>query len=108
MLDLTPKPERALLVGVGLKTESAEALEINLDELGQLAETAGALVVGIVRQRLEKIVPATFIGSGKVQEIARLREDTGSNMVIIDTKLSGVQQRNLQELIGCKILDRPQ
>ncbi len=108
MLDLTPAPERALLVGVGLKTDSINELENNITELAQLAETAGALVVGIVRQRLEKIVPATFIGSGKVQEIAKLKDETQANMVIVDTRLSGVQQRNLQELIGCKVLDRPQ
>jgi GTP-binding protein HflX len=83
-------------------------LDQSLDELSQLAESAGAIVVGVLKQRLEKIVPATFIGSGKVQEIARVKDDSKATMVILDTKLSGAQQRNLQELIGCKVLDRQQ
>jgi len=108
MLDLTPKPERALLVGIGLKTQEPSVLENNLDELAQLAESAGALVVGLVKQRLERIVPSTFVGSGKVQEIARLKDETDANAVIVDAKLTGVQQRNLRDLIGCKVLDRHQ
>src|SRR5947209_5368409 len=108
MVDLTPQPEKALLVGVALKAAGTEQLENDVDELGQLAETAGALVVGILRQRLERITPATFIGSGKVEEIARLKDESGANLVVIDAKLSGVQQRNLQNLIGCKVIDRAQ
>jgi len=108
MLDLTPRPEKAVLVGVGMKSDNQAELENNLDELGQLAETAGAVVVGVLRQRLERIVPATFIGSGKIEEIARLKDETQANLVIVDVKLSGAQQRNIQELIGCKILDRAQ
>jgi GTP-binding protein HflX len=108
MFDLTPRPETALIVGVGLKSDTQSELDQSLDELSQLAESAGAIVVGVLKQRLEKIVPATFIGSGKVQEIARVKDDSKATMVILDTKLSGAQQRNLQELIGCKVLDRQQ
>lgn len=98
----------ALIVGVGLKSDVDGDLDQSLDEFGQLAETAGALVVGVLKQRLEKIIPSTFIGSGKVEEIARLKDESKATMVLIDAKLSGVQQRNLQELIGCKVLDRQQ
>jgi GTPase len=108
MVDLTLSPERAILVGIGMKTGSATDLENDLDELAQLAETAGAVVVGIMQQRLERITPATFIGSGKVQEIARLKDELHAGTIIMDTRLSGVQQRNLQTLIGCKVLDRSQ
>jgi len=108
MFDLTPKPEMALIVGVGLKSDENSDLDQSLDEFGQLAETAGALVVGVLKQRLEKIIPSTFIGSGKVEEIARLKDESKATIVLIDAKLSGVQQRNLQELIGCKVLDRQQ
>lgn len=108
MHDLTPTPERVLLVGVGLKTSAPDTIKNNLDELALLAESAGALVVGVTQQRLEKIVPATYIGSGKVQEIARLKDETQAQTIVVDTKLSGIQQRNLQELIGCKVLDRHQ
>src|SRR5438105_1212183 len=105
MLDLTPQPEKVLLVGVGLKTATLVDLDNSLDELALLAESAGAIVVGLLKQRLEKIVPATYIGSGKVQEIARLREETQAQTVIIDAKLSGVQQRNIETLVGAKVLD---
>src|SRR4051812_22372631 len=108
MFDLTPQPERAVLVGVSTKATPAWELDNNLDELGQLADTAGALVVGVLRQRLERIIPATFIGTGKVEEIARLKDDSKSNLIIVDARLSGIQQRNLQELIGCKVIDRAQ
>jgi GTP-binding protein HflX len=108
MLDLTPQPEKAIVVGVGLKTDNTELLTQSVDELAHLAETAGAIVVSVVYQRLGKIVPATFIGTGKIQEIARLKDETQAQVVILDTKLSGAQQRNLQTLIGVKVIDRTQ
>src|SRR5689334_2600850 len=108
MHDLRPQPEKVLLVGVALKNAGAHLIDQSVDELALLAESADAVVVGIVKQRLEKITPATFIGSGKVQEIARLKDETKADAVILDVKLSGVQQRNLKELIGCKVLDRHQ
>ncbi|MCC6277072.1 MAG: GTPase HflX [Oligoflexia bacterium] len=108
MLDLTPRPERAILVGVAVKSDDPRLMEQSLDELAHLTETAGAVVVGVTSQRLERIVPATFIGSGKIQEVARLKDETQASTIILDTRLSGVQSRNLQELIGAKVIDRTQ
>jgi GTP-binding protein HflX len=108
MHNLTKGPERALLVGVALKNSHPSLLETSLDELALLTESADSLVVGIIRQRLEKIVPSTFIGSGKVEQIAKLKDEIKADVVIIDAKLSGIQQRNLQSLTGCKVIDRHQ
>jgi GTP-binding protein HflX len=77
-----------------------------LEELMRLAEAAGASVVGVVVQRRRRPHPATFVGSGKVEEIhARVRE-TGADLVIFDDELASAQQRNLERALGTKVLDR--
>lgn len=81
----------------------------SLAELARLAETAGAQVVGVLEQRLERPNPATLIGSGKVAELVALRADTGAQIVIFDDELSPAQQRELERAIGneeVKVLDR--
>lgn len=78
----------------------------SLDELEQLARTAGVRVVGRTFQRLEAVNPATYIGSGKLEEIKALREELGFDLVIFDDELSPAQLRNLEEALGIKILDR--
>ena len=78
----------------------------SLDELEQLARTAGVVVVGRTFQRLEAVNPATYIGSGKVEEIKALREELGFDVVIFDDELSPAQLRNLEEALEIKILDR--
>lgn len=77
-------------------------------ELGQLADTAGLEVVGQVVQRLERPNPATFIGSGKVREVARRVAETASDAVIFDDELSPRHQRELEKVLGedIKLLDR--
>ncbi len=108
MIEIKHDPLKTILVGIGLKANEAQDMEVSLDELAYLAGSAGCNVIGVMRQRLEKIVPATFIGSGKVKELARLKDETQSQLIIMDAKLSGIQQRNLQQLIGCKVIDRTQ
>ena len=78
----------------------------HLNELEQLARTAGAEVTDRVTQSLSSINPATFIGSGKVKEIKRLVAQRGSDLVIFDDDLSPVQVRNIERQIDCKLLDR--
>lgn len=75
----------------------------------RLAETAGLVVVAQLEQRLDRPNPATFIGSGKVEELVALRADTGAQVVIFDDELSPAQQRELERAIGnpnVKVLDR--
>ena len=107
---MSPPPEKAILVGVELKTKpSAWRLRESLDELARLADTAGLQVVGTLEQRLERINPATLIGSGKVDELVALRADTGATAVIFDDELSPAQQRELERALGTddvKVLDR--
>ncbi len=102
--------ESAILVGVEIKGRpSPWSLEDSLAELARLAETAGLRVVGTLEQRLDHPNPATFIGSGKVEELIALRADTGAQVIIFDDELSPAQQRELERAIknpDVKILDR--
>lgn len=98
------KQERVLLVG-GL-TCDIYSVEESLDELEELAETAGAIVVDRLVQNKRKIDTALYIGSGKASELALLKQSLMINTVIFDDELSGAQVRNLEDIIGCKIIDR--
>lgn len=102
--------ETALLVGIEFKGKPATwSMEDSLAELGRLADTAGLRIVGSLEQRLDRPNPATLIGSGKVEELAALRADTGADVVIFDEELSPGQQRELEKAINnenVKVLDR--
>jgi GTP-binding protein HflX len=78
----------------------------SLEELAQLALTAGANVVGRSVQRLERPTPAYYVGRGKVQELASLRHRLGYGTIIFDDELSPSQQRNLEDALQIKVLDR--
>ena len=77
-----------------------------LAELAQLASSAGASIVGQVTGRRSRPDSATFAGRGKVEEIGRLKRDAGADLVIFDHALSGAQQRNLENAIECRVVDR--
>jgi GTP-binding protein HflX len=77
-------------------------------ELGLLAESAGATVVGTLIQERKRPDPATLIGRGKVEDVTRLSEQTDADVVLFDDELSPAQQRNLEKAIGRKSLDRTQ
>jgi GTP-binding protein HflX len=97
--------ERAVLVGLSRGRDAATA-ESSLEELGRLADTAGAEVIETVLHRRDTPDPATFIGKGKAQEVRDIVRGTGADTVIMDEELSPAQLRNLEELFGCKVLDR--
>jgi len=86
--------------------EGLFSVQDSLDELEQLAHTAGVEVVGRETQRLATINPATYIGSGKVEEIKALRQELGYDLLLFDEKLSPAQLRNLEEALEVKVLDR--
>ncbi|MGQ9572289.1 MAG: GTPase HflX [Dehalococcoidia bacterium] len=88
------------------RSDSRWATESSLEELAQLALTAGAEVVGRSIQRLERPTSAYYVGRGKVQELASLRHRLGYTTVIFDDELSPSQQRNLEDALEVKILDR--
>lgn len=101
--------DRAYLVGVELRgSETPFSVEDSLDELALLAQTAGIQVVGRTVQRLARIDPATFIGSGKLAEIAETLPQVGANMVIFDDELSPRHQREIEKVLGedIRVLDR--
>ena len=101
--------ERALLVGVELYSSNLEVpLEDSLEELEQLAVTAGARVIGKFTQRLKKFSPATLIGRGKVDEIQAHVLDVRPDLVIVDENLSPAQQRNLEDAFKIRVIDRSQ
>ncbi|MFC1848494.1 GTPase HflX, partial [Chloroflexota bacterium] len=77
-----------------------------MEELGQLAWTAGAEVVGSITQRLDAPKPAHLLGKGKLEELASLKAEIGYNLVIFDDELSPAQQRNLERLLDVKVIDR--
>lgn len=99
--------ERAYLFAAQVASDKVLfSVQESLAELAQLAATANLEVVGQGVQRLETINPATYIGSGKVEEIQELQHDLGFDLVIFDDELSPAQLRNLEEAIEAKILDR--
>lgn len=96
----------ALLVGVLTPDSTPADLNDGLDELEQLAGTAGAVVTDRVTQSLPHPTAATYVGKGKVQELKRLVAKREADLVIFDDDLSPVQARNLERELGCKLLDR--
>ena len=81
-------------------------MEDSLEELALLADTAGAEVVGALVQRLTKPNAAYYLGKGKVRELADLRREVGYDVVLFDDELSPTQQRNLEQALEAKIIDR--
>jgi GTP-binding protein HflX len=102
---LSQAPERAILVGVDMPGNSWP-VEESLDELAQLATTAGVTCVDRVIQRLARPHPGTLLGSGKIQEIADLVHFHGCDAVIFDLELSPGQHRTLEGEFETRVLDR--
>ena len=98
--------ERAVLVGVSGRGIRKALTEEYLEELSLLADTAGADVIEKIVQDRDRLDPAYFIGKGKVEEITRFVEENEIALIIFDDDLSSVQARNLEQAIGCKVLDR--
>jgi GTP-binding protein HflX len=98
--------EKAILVGVSRPGFTSYDMHEALRELEHLAVTAGARVTDRLTQSLSEINPATFIGSGKVRELAGLVKARSADLVIFDDDLAPVQVRNVEKEIGCKLLDR--
>jgi GTP-binding protein HflX len=82
--------------------------EASMEELGELARSAGASVVGTVIQERVRKDPATLIGRGKVEEVARLADQSRADVLLFDDELSPAQQRNVEDMAGRKTLDRTQ
>jgi GTPase len=100
--------EKAILVHlVTSRKEKAEAEE-SIEELSQLAAAADALVVDKIFQYRTRISPRYFIGEGKAEELARLKEERLADLIIFDHNLSPIQQRSLEDKIAGRVIDRTQ
>lgn len=106
MIETTPQKEKAILIGLITADQNEEKLMEYLDELEFLADTAGAEVVGRFSQRLAHPDPRTFVGKGKLMQIAAFVSAHAVDMAIFDDELSGSQIRNIENELRCKVLDR--
>ena len=102
--EMESRQEHVILLGVSL--QDGDDTEQSLDELEELAKTAGAVTVGRVIQNREAIHPGTYIGKGKIEEVQMLAEELGADAVICDDELSPAQLRNLQQELDMKVMDR--
>jgi len=101
----TGRPERALLVSV-IGRGGAAGADLAIEELRQLAASAGYAVGEALQARRERPDPAYFIGSGKVEEVAARMKADGAGVALFDVALSPAQQRNLERELGAPVLDR--
>ncbi len=100
------KFERTVIVGIITQNQNEDKLNEYLDELAFLTTTAGGEVVKRFTQKLERPNPKTFLGTGKIEEIAYYVKDNDISTVIFDDELSPSQQKNLDKALGVKVLDR--
>lgn len=93
---------RAILVGV----QTGEDISYSMEELAGLAEAAGVRILGELIQNLEKIHPRTYVGKGKLQELAELCHTMEADLVIANDELTGIQLRNMEEIASVSVIDR--
>jgi len=103
MFDRPGGGQRAVIVALALGSQRAEA---SFDEIAALATSAGATVVARVTGKRASPDPSLFAGKGKVDEIAAARAEQSADLVVFDHVLSGIQQRNLEEKLECRVVDR--
>jgi GTP-binding protein HflX len=122
LIELQAPIERAILVGAQIKgphgrtngngssgspaLTRSEVMNEHLEELERLADTAGAIVVGQVTQQLDRPNPATYLGKGKIDELARAISNTGATLTIFDDELTPAQGKNIEDATGQRVMDR--
>lgn len=102
------KPEKPKIIAIAVQVpeQSDSELEDSLSELSELVKTAGGVVVGTVVQKRQRVDRSSYLGTGKMKEVADLIDKTGAIQVIADDELTSLQVRHLEESIGCEVLDR--
>jgi GTP-binding protein HflX len=106
MIETAPITEKAVLVGLISNSQDEKQAKEYLDELEFLADTAGAIVLKKFTQKLDSPNTATFVGSGKLEEIGNYIKMVEADTVIFDDELSPTQLRNIERILECKVLDR--
>ncbi len=104
LYEIKKDEERVLLVGV--QASEDDDTEESIRELQELVKTAGAVTVGIVVQNRESAHPGTYIGKGKMEEVAEQIRETKATGIICDDELSPAQMKNLENYLDCKVMDR--
>ncbi|MBP5178774.1 MAG: GTPase HflX [Lachnospiraceae bacterium] len=104
LIEIKREQERVVLVAVEYR-ENDDTVS-SVDELEELAETAGAVTVGRLIQKRESVSPGLYLGKGKVEELRDLIEETGATGIICDDELSPAQMKNLEEALDTKVMDR--
>lgn len=97
---------KEIVILVGVSEQDGDDAEDSLAELAELVKTAGASVAGTLIQKRELIHPGTYVGTGKVAEIAELLEHTGATGIVCDDELSPAQLKNLETMLNTKVMDR--
>jgi GTP-binding protein HflX len=108
MIENRPPVDRVILVAAPSKQVHRRLSEEHLEELARLTETAGGEVASILRQRVDTPNPRFFIGEGKARELSALVGRSEANLVIFDEELSPAQGKNLEDLLGVRVMDRPE
>jgi GTP-binding protein HflX len=106
LIDLTTPVERAFLIGLDVPGDAGWPVRRSLAELAALAETAGATVVGSAFQRRPEPDPVWYFGKGRAAELVDEKGERDFNLLVVDDELSPNQQRSLEKLLDCKVLDR--
>ena len=114
LIELAPPTERALLVAAPVKVRGggssaaklrAEVIE-HIEELERLVDTAGATIAGQMVQYVDKPNPATYIGSGKMEELRDRAAESGATLIVFDEELSPTQGKNIEDATGKRVMDR--
>ena len=103
MFDTEEKVERLILVAASIDDSDVQA---SLDELEELVNTAGIVVVGRIVQNRERVDRATYIGKGKIEEVRELIDMENADGIVCDDELSPAQQANLSDILNTKVMDR--
>ncbi|MBD2201860.1 GTPase HflX [Calothrix sp. FACHB-1219] len=104
--DIISDQDRVLLVGVHTDDVSTQRFEDGLAELVRLVESAGGIVLDVMRQKRDRPHPQTVVGKGKVEEVKLLAQKVGANLIVFDRDISASQARNLEQEIGIRVVDR--
>lgn len=102
----TQDEERVIAVALHFPQSTPYSVQSSLEELERLINTLGGRVVDQCIQKLDRPIPATFIGSGKAEEVAALLQEHDCSLVAIDHEITGTQQKNLEKILKCRVIDR--
>lgn len=106
--DLIKTKETAILVGCYLDNRDEERTRLSMEELHELANTAGVEVLDVITQNRDRVDSAWYLGTGKIDEIAQRAEELDVDVIIFNDELSPSQTRNLDKVFDCKVIDRTQ